>query len=232
MRLNRDVVKAGLLCAFGLLGAPTRAEAGDPVKGEQYFRACGACHSLAPNHNMTGPSLAGVIGRKAGTLASFQRYSEALKSSSVVWDEKTLDAWLTNPSGFISGSTMAFRGIDQAAIRADLIAYLNKATTSPLKERGSGAGAPGDEDLKKLGPESKVRSITYCPDTYRVMTEDGQTKLFWERNLRFKTDSSVIGPEKGAPALTFGGMQGDRGFVIFNAPEEIAPFIKRECPGQ
>ena len=41
-----------------------------------------------------------------------------------------------------------------------------------------------------------MRSITYCPDTYQVTTADGQTKLFWERNLRFKTDSSVIGPEK------------------------------------
>jgi cytochrome c len=127
---------------------------------------------------------------------------------------------------------MTFQGIGQAAIRADLIAYLNKAMTSPPQEQGAGVGAPGDEDLKKLGPEYKVQSITYCPDTYRVTTADGQTKLFWERNLRFKTDSSVIGPEKGAPALTFSGMQGDRAFVIFSMPEEISPFIKRECPGQ
>ena len=98
MRPNRDVVKAGLLYTLGIFGAPTRAEAaGDPVKGEHFFQACAACHSLTPNHNMTGPSLAGVIGRKAGTLASFQRYSPGLRSSAVVWDEKTLDAWLTNP---------------------------------------------------------------------------------------------------------------------------------------
>ena len=230
MRANRDVIQAGLLCALDLLGASTRAEAaGNPVRGEHYFQACAACHSLAPNHNMTGPSLAGVISRKAGTLASFQRYSQALKSSDVVWDEKTLDAWLTNPSGFIPGSTMTFQGIGQAAIRADLIAYLNGAMTLAPQEQGLAAGAPGDEDLKKLGPESKVRSITYCPDTYSVTTADGQTKLFWERNLRFKTDSSVIGPEKGAPAITGAGMQGDRASVIFSTPEEIGPFIKRQC---
>ena len=230
MRANRDVTKAALLCAIGLLVARTRAEAaGDPVKGEHFFQACAACHSLTPNHNMTGPSLAGVIGRKAGTLASFQRYSQALRSSALIWDEKTLDAWLTSPSGFIPGSTMTFQGIGQAAIRADLVAYLNKAMTSPPQEQGPAAGAPGDEDLKKLGPESKVLAITYCPDTYQVTTADGRTQLFWERNLRFKTDSSVIGPEKGAPAITGAGMQGDRASVIFSTPEEIGPFIKRQC---
>ena len=101
--------------------------------------------------------------------------------------------------------------------------------TSAPQEQGPTAGAPGDEDLKKLGPESKVQSITYCPDTYRVTTADGETKLFWERNLRFKTDFSVIGPEKGAPAITGAGMQGDRASVIFSAPEEVGPFIKRQC---
>ena len=213
MRPNRDVIKAGLLCALGLLGAPTRAEAaGNPVRGEHYFQACAACHSLAPNHNMTGPSLAGVISRKAGTLASFQRYSQALKSSDVVWDEKTLDAWLTNPSGFIPGSTMTFQGIGQAAIRADLIAYLNKAMTSAPQEQGPAAGAPGDEDLKKLSPEDKVLSITYCPDTYSVTTADGRTQLFWERNLRFKTDSSVIGPEKRRSCNSWRWHAGRSGF--------------------
>jgi cytochrome c len=218
------------LCALALFVAPTRAaEVGDPVRGEHYFQACGACHSLAPNHNMTGPSLAGVIGRKAGTLASFQRYSPALQSSEVVWDDRTLDAWLTKPAGFIPGSRMNFRGIDQAGIRADVIAYLKQAMTSNQKEASPRAGVPGDTDLKKLDPENKVQSITYCPDTYRLTTADGQTKLFWERNLRFKTDSSVIGPEKGAPAIFGAGMQGDRASVIFNTPEEISLFIKRKC---
>jgi cytochrome c len=83
--------------------------------------------------------------------------------------------------------------------------------------------------LKKLDPENKVQSITYCPDTYWVTTADGQTHAFWERNLRFKTDSSAIGPEKGVPALFGAGMQGDRASVIFNAPEEISSFLKRQC---
>lgn len=216
--------------ALTLLFAPAGvAEAGDPARGEQDFRACAACHSLVPNHNMTGPSLAGVVGRKAGTLASFQRYSPALKSSDVVWSEQTLDAWLTKPSSFIPGSRMLFEGIDKAQIRADLIAYLKQATASSQAQHGPAVGSPGDTDLKKLDPENKVQSITYCPDTYRVTTADGQTQEFWERNLRFKTDSSAIGPDKGVPALFGAGMQGDRASVIFSTPEEIGNFIKRQC---
>jgi cytochrome c len=52
---------------------------------------------------------------------------------------------------------------------------------------------------------------------------------YWERNLRFKTDSSEIGPVKGAPAIIGAGMAGDRASVIFSAPEEISGWIKQGC---
>jgi len=59
---------------------------GDAAHGGDLFgRACAACHSLQPGRNKTGPSLAGVVGRKAGDLASFHRYSPALKGSGVTW---------------------------------------------------------------------------------------------------------------------------------------------------
>ena len=205
------------------------AVTGNLGRGERDFRACASCHSLTPDHNMTGPSLAGVIGRKAGTLGSFQRYSEALKSSGVTWDEPTLDAWLEKPEAFIPGSRMTFPGIRDAQDRADIVAYLKQATTSSRAEAGPSVGVPGDPDLKKLDPENTVTTITYCPDTYRVTTADGQTQDFWERNLRLKTDSSVIGPDKGIPALVGAGMRGDRASVIFSTPEEISAFIKRKC---
>jgi cytochrome c len=178
---------------------------------------------------MTGPSLAGVIGRKAGTLAGFKRYSPVMKSSHVMWNEKTLNSWLTNPDAFIPGTRMIFRGIPDGAIRADLVAYLKEATAPGHIPMEPTAGAPGDPDLKKLAPENKVMSITYCPDTYQVTTADGQSQDFWERNLRFKTDSSVIGPDKGVPAIFGAGMQGDRASVIFSTPEEISAFIKHKC---
>jgi cytochrome c len=74
-----------------------------------------------------------------------------------------------------------------------------------------------------------VTAVTYCPDTYRVTTADGETTNFWERYLRFKTDSGKDGPEPGAPAIVGAGMVGDRASVIFASPEELAQFIKRAC---
>src|SRR5438034_4511675 len=77
--------------------APAAALDGDPARGQRVFNACAACHSLEPNRNMSGPSLAELWNRKAGALASFPRYSPELKSSGVVWDDRTLDAWINDP---------------------------------------------------------------------------------------------------------------------------------------
>jgi cytochrome c len=50
---------------------------------------------------MTGPSLANLWGRKAGGLSSFDRYSDALKSSGIIWDDRALDGWLTDPQRMV-----------------------------------------------------------------------------------------------------------------------------------
>ena len=79
-----------------VFASPAFAAEGNPARGERVFGACTACHSLRPNQNMTGPSLADLWNRKAGRLP-FDRYSDALKSSGVVWNDKTLDQWITDP---------------------------------------------------------------------------------------------------------------------------------------
>lgn len=199
---------------------------GDASRGAQLFRACGACHSLMPDRNMTGPSLAGVWGRKAGSLPSFERYSPALKQSGVVWEEKSLDAWLASPARFIPGNHMVFPGIPDTTQRADLIAFLKEASSGHAP---AGMMAGGFEDLKKLGPDHQVQAIRYCRDTYHVTMANGQTTDFWEANLRFKTDSSGAGPHAGKPVLMRAGMMGDRASVFFAAPDEISAFIKHRC---
>jgi cytochrome c len=208
----------------------------DAEHGRQLFgRACAACHSLT-DENMTGPSLAGIWNRKAGAVASFRRYSPALKEAGVTWTGEALDAWLTDPSAFIPGNHMIFPGIDEAAARADLLAFLKQASEGAADMAqaddsmggmmGMGAAVP---NLKTLPPSGQVTRVEYCPDTYSVSTADGETTQFWERNLRFKTDSSEDGPRPGAPAIVGAGMMGDRASVIFAAPEEFAAFIKRTC---
>jgi len=187
---------------------------------------------------MTGPSLAKVWNRKAGSLASFPRYSPALKSSGIVWTDATLDEWIKDPQHFIPDNTMTFPGIKDARQRADLLAFLKEATQPSRAPRtaqggnqmgGMMMGGGAVPNLKKLDPQERVRSITHCGDTYKVSTADGKVRDFWERNLRFKTDVSDDGPQKGAPALVGAGMMGDRADVIFAGPDEISGFIAHQC---
>ncbi len=189
---------------------------------------------------MTGPSLAGVWNRKAGGLASFSRYSPALQSSNIVWSDKTLDEWIADPQHLVPGNEMSFGGIKDARQRADLLAFLREATqqgasvaqgSGPRGGMGMGGMMGGGRvpNLKHLDPAERVQAITFCKDTYTVTTASGQTRKFWERNLRLKTDSSAEGPEKNAPALVPAGMAGDRADVIFADPSEISALIESKC---
>jgi len=202
--------------------------AGDAQRGGALFRACAACHSLKPDQNMTGPSLAGFWERKAGTLKSFERYSPALKSSNIVWDEKSLDGWLKSPRSLVPDNRMSFPGMPDARQRGDLIAFLKEASAGRAAAPAPAMGA-GFQDLKKLGADRQVQTITYCRATYHVTTADGKTTDFWEANLRLKTDSSDTGPLAGKPIILPAGMMGDRASVFFAAPEEIGTFIKNQC---
>jgi cytochrome c len=178
---------------------------------------------------MSGPSLAGVWGRKAGSLPSFPRYSAALAGAGVVWNAQTLDAWLADPAGFIPHNLMTIRGIADAKVRADLIALLRLA--GPNGPTGAAATVPEtmDPDLKTEPAARQVRAIGFCGDTYRVTTQDGGTRAYWERNLRFETDRTARGPRPGAPVIMPAGMLGDRASVIFSRLEEIDSAIKHAC---
>ena len=233
------------LATIALL-SPALAQNSDASRGRQDFRACAPCHSLEPDQNMTGPSLANLWGRKAGGLSSFDRYSDALKSSGIIWDDRALDGWLTDPQRMVPDNEMPFEGIKDARVRADLLDFLKEASKpgavpqqtaqqGGMKGMGGMGGMGGmmgggpDPNLKKLEPGIQVKAITYCRDTYRVTTADGKTRAFWERNLRFTTDSSQDGPEKGTPAIMPAGMMGDKATVIFAAPEEITKMIEARC---
>src|SRR5258706_4311142 len=80
--------------------------AGDAARGARVFQACAACHSTVPGEHMTGPSLADVWNRKAGTVRGFERYSDALKRSNVIWSDASLEEWLASPEKINSGSGM------------------------------------------------------------------------------------------------------------------------------
>ncbi len=100
---------------------------GDAAKGEKIFRKCKACHSLEAGKKKVGPSLAGVFGSTAGSVEGF-RYSKGMKDSGIVWDEATLDEFLTKPRKFVPKTKMSFPGLRKEQDRADVIAYLMEAT--------------------------------------------------------------------------------------------------------
>jgi cytochrome c len=227
-----SILAAAYLAASTGIAAPAGAGYGDPERGARAFRACAACHSLQPGRHRTGPSLAGVFGRKAGTAEGFSRYSPALAALNVAWDEVSLDAWLEDPQGLVPGNRMAFRGVPDAQARADLIAYLERpghAAGSGQQGGMMGMGASEPPHLKTLGLEHQVVSIRHCGDTYEITTRNGATEPFWEFNLRFKTDGSDLGPEPGKPVIVGAGMMGDRAAVVFASPTEISPFIAPDC---
>ncbi len=218
----------GALIAGLVLGIEAQA-AGDPARGSKVFQACMACHSVQPGEHMTGPSVAHIWNRKAGTIEDFPRYSDAMKKANVVWTEANLDKWLANPQRFLPGTSMSFAGIREEKDREDVIAYL-KSVSEGKAPGGARQGAMGgNPDLKKAPPERQVTSIEHCRDTYTVKTADGKVNKVWEFNLRFKTDSSKLGPSAGKPVIVGAGMQGDRVSVIFAVPAEISSFIKQSC---
>lgn len=217
-----------------LLVAPAAMAAGDAKRGAQLFGQCIACHSVKPGEHQTGPSLAHVWNQKVGSVEGFSRYSEALKGAQVTWNEPTLDKWLANPVQLVPGTTMTFPGLKERQAREDLIAYLkavdeNKAP-SPAKGGGMMGMARPKADLKNAPAAGQVRSIRHCGDTYTVETADGKTEKVWEFKLRFKTDSSKLGPAPGKPVAVGAGMQGDRASIVFASPKEISESFRQACP--
>ena len=112
---------ACFLVSSGLISAA--AHAGDAAAGKKVFKKCKACHYAAKDKNKTGPHLVNLIGREAGTVEGY-KYSKAMKSSGIVWDEDTLTAYLRAPKKYLKGTKMAFAGLRKDADIANVIAYL------------------------------------------------------------------------------------------------------------
>jgi cytochrome c len=119
LEIIRVLVCSFSICAFAALAL---ADTEDPQVA--YNNSCRTCHSAKEGDHRLGPSLAGVVGRKAGSAPGY-KFSTSMQSANIVWDEKTLDAFITNPDHVVSGNAMKpFGGIDSPEQRAQIIAYL------------------------------------------------------------------------------------------------------------
>lgn len=124
---KRSVLGLAALLAV-VSAAPAFAQVAPPAAGVQTkaWNKCRACHTVDDKALPSGPSLKGVFGSKSGTRPGYA-YSPAVKNAGVVWNEKTLDAYLLAPRKVIAGSRMAFIGMPSAEERAAVIAYLKTA---------------------------------------------------------------------------------------------------------
>ena len=158
------------------------AAMGDAGAGRLVFRKCQACHSVESGKNMLGPSLAGVIGRKAGTEAGFS-YSPAMKSADIVWNLQTLDQYLTDPAKVVPGNKMPFPGLKTDHDRADVIAFLAAGgqaaagATAQQPPSPVAAATPTPQPTATQAAQGTPSSAEYIPDaryTLRSGIADGR----------------------------------------------------------
>jgi len=128
---HRRIFATTLECAIiaATIGIPAWVNAaGEASRGEQLYESrCTGCHSL--DANRIGPMHRGVFGRKAGSVADFE-YSGAVRRSKIVWNDQTLERWLTDPEKLIPGQKMGYQ-VPDPADRADIVAFLKKESQKP-----------------------------------------------------------------------------------------------------
>jgi cytochrome c len=129
------VLLAGL-APFAAVAAPPP----DLNHGKELYEECKGCHALPDN--IVGPRHCGVIGRRAGSVPDFE-YSDVMKRSKIVWTDAKLDAFLTSPISYMSGTNMGYAGLFDANERADLIAFLHQINDDPEGCAGVSAQAKG-----------------------------------------------------------------------------------------
>ena len=123
--MSRIIRRATVALAVGLaLVSLGPALAADIKAGEKVFKKCKACHYADREKHKTGPHLVNLIGRTAGSLEDYKKYSKAMKASGIVWNEETLTDYLRAPKKYIKGTKMAFVGLKKDADIENVIAYL------------------------------------------------------------------------------------------------------------
>ncbi|MDA5095808.1 cytochrome c family protein [Aliiroseovarius sp. KMU-50] len=171
-------------------------------KGESIFRKCKACHTVEQDgKKRTGPNLWAIVGREVASFEGF-KYSDALKAHGGVWSPERLDAFLKKPKAEVKGTKMAFVGLPKENDRADLIAYLNQNSPTPIAfgdtdETVAGEAEDAAPDIGILFlAEGGEETFDYCTACHseRIVAQQGQTRDGWEELLEWMVDEQGMSP--------------------------------------
>lgn len=197
-----------LILGFDTAGAETLGEvlaAADPAKGAAVFDSCRPCHSIEKGGStVVGPNLWGVVGGPVGHIEDYD-YSEALEDFGGDWQVDRLDAFLEDPQGLVPGSRMVFGGVKNPADRANLIAYLNQNSSSPVDlATAPGAGVAAAESPAEAARDFGVlvdapgveKTYAYCTPCHSemIVAQQGKTRKNWEDTLKWMVEEQGMTP--------------------------------------
>ena len=156
-----------------LILASEALAAGDIGKGKRLAKKqCVVCHTMQKGEaNRLGPNLFNVFGRQAASVKDY-KYSKAMASSGIVWDEAAFTEFLTKPKNFIKGTKMSYAGLKKATQRADILAYFKTLTEAAPQEIGSGNAARGkaiaQEQCRICHSFNKGGKLVLGPNLYGI----------------------------------------------------------------
>ncbi len=202
-----------IACAAAPVGAAdleARLAAADPGRGEKIFRKCVACHTAEEDgRRKTGPNLWGIVGAPVAARDGF-RYSGALAEFGGNWTLERLDAYLANPRALVKRTSMIFSGLRREADRADVIAFLNRMSDSPVEfgPRPAMPVAPMTPAPEEFGvmvaAPGASETFDACASCHseRIVAQQGLTREQWDELLDWMVDEHEMEPIQGSVRTT------------------------------
>ncbi|MEO0910083.1 MAG: cytochrome c family protein [Pseudomonadota bacterium] len=192
-RFGVSIAIAHLFLLQGTTGYATDIEA-----GEKLFKRCVACHTIDKGgKNKVGPNLYGIVGAPVAANEDF-KYSKAMKSYAGEWTPERLDAFLTNPRKEVKKTKMSFGGLKKEAQRADLIAYMNSNSDSPIDlSSQDSAEAEADSSEETDAPFGVLVAGSGAEETYNyciachsemIVAQQGLTRPQWEEMMEWMVE--------------------------------------------
>jgi cytochrome c len=117
-------MRSGIALSLALAVSAALPAAAVAQDGDALFRRqCASCHAVQAGQNKIGPSMAGIVGKKAASVPGFQ-YSDAMKAANITWTDDALAKYLADPKGFVPNGKMVFAGLKKPDDVAAVIDYL------------------------------------------------------------------------------------------------------------